>query len=180
MTTLPAEQVTQRNHTADVSITYDGRDDSPGEKLWLSTTTQPYTVVDTKSVISNQQDRDTLEDRIVAAGESKYGDYDLFDEEGIGTNGLPQPLVLVGDGTEALAVADEATETLDISDFVTGGYDPLSYAIDGAATIDNGTATMIGSVLQYTGTGAGSDTIPVNVTDGDGNSVTVTVTVTVS
>jgi hypothetical protein len=89
MATLPAEQVTQRNKTGDVSITYDGQDDSPGEKLWLSTTTLPYTVVDTKSVVANQQDRDTLEDRIVAAGEAAYGDYDLFAEEGIGTDTVP-------------------------------------------------------------------------------------------
>lgn len=180
MATLPAEQVTQRNKTADVSITHDGRDDSPGEKLWLSTTTLPYDVVNTKSVLVNQQDRDVLEARIVAAGEAQYGDYDLFAEEGIGVSGLEQPLVIIGDGSEVLAVGNGTTETIEISDFVDGGYTPLSYAVDGTATIDNGTATMVGSVLQYSATSVGSDTVPVIVTDADGNTVTIDVEVTVS
>lgn len=179
MATLPAEQVTQRNKTGDVSITYNGEDDSPGEKLWLSTTTLPYTVVDTKSVVANQQDRDTLEDRIVAAGEAQYTDVDLYATEGIGVNGLEQPLVIIGDGSEAMAVANGTTETLDIADFVTGGYQPLSYAI-GAGTIDNGTATMVGSVLQYAATSVGSDTVTVEVTDRGGTQVDIDVVVTVS
>jgi hypothetical protein len=164
-----------------VSITYNGEDDSPGEKLWLTTTTLPNTIVNTKSVISNQQNRDTLEDRIVAAGEAKYGDIDLYATEGIGVDGLEQPLVIIGDGSETLAVANSQAKTLDISDFVTGGYRPLAYEIDDGATIDNGAAVMIGSVLQYTGgTTDGSDTVPVIVTDRVGNTVTVSVVVTVA
>lgn len=180
MATVPYEQVTQRNKTADVSIAYNGEDDSPGEKLWLTTTTLPNTIVNTKSVVSNQQDRDTLEARIVAAGEAKYSDIDLYATEGIGVNGLTQPLVIIGDGSEAMAVADETTETLDIGDFVAGGYQPLAYAIEDGATVDNGTATMVGSVLNYAATSAGSDTVPVVVTDRDGNTVTIDVVVTVS
>lgn len=180
MATLPAEQVTQRNKTGDVSITYDGRDDSPGEKLWLSTTTLPYTVVDTKSVVSNQQDRDTLEDRIVAAGEAQYVDVDLYATESIGVDGLTQALVVVGDGSEALTVANGETETLDISQYVDGGYTPLTYTIDAASEDGNGTYTMIGSYLQAEWGSAGSDSIIVDVADRDGNEVTITVAVTLS
>jgi hypothetical protein len=180
MATLPAEQVTQRNKTADVSIVSGYQNDAPGEKLWLSTTTLPYTVVNTKSVVSNQQDRDELEARIVAAGEAAYTDLDLYGE-GIGFKDGTEPLVVLGDGTEALAVANDATGTIDIDDYVNGGYKPLTFEIDSEATIDNGTATMLGSVLQYVGSETdGSDTVPVIVTDREGNTVTVTVTVTVA
>ena len=175
------EQVTQRNKRADVSITYDGRDDSPGEKLWLTTTTHPYDIVNTKSVAGNQQDRDTLEDRIVTAGETAYGDYDLYAEEGIGVDGLDQALVIIGTGDVALAVANNDTETVDLSDYVTGGYTPLDYEIDAAAEDEYVTSTMIGSVLQVvSGASDGADTIPVNVTDRDGNTVQLTVTATVA
>ena len=180
MATVPYEQVTQKNKTADVSITYNGEDDSPGEKLWLTTTTLPNTIVNTKSVVGNQQNRTTLEDRIVTAGEALYTNVDLYATEGIGVNGLEQPLVIIGDGSEAMSVADDTTETIDIGDFVAGGYQPLAYAIDDEATVDNGTATMVGSVLSYAATSAGSDTVPVIVTDRGGNTVTVSVVVTVS
>ena len=181
MATLPAEQVTQRNKIGDVSIVYDYHDDSPGEKIWLSTTTLPYTVVNTKATAVNQQDRDVLEARIVAAGEAAYTDYDIYTEEGYGYNSNSQPLVIVGDGTETLAVSVSTTATKDIAPYVTGGYEPLTYTIDAAAEDDFGTSTMIGSVLQYVaGAGAGADTVPVMVTDTDDNTVTITVTVTVS
>jgi hypothetical protein len=179
MATLPAEQVTQRNKVGIVSITGSTRDGSAGETLWMSTTTLPYTVVNTKSVVSDQLVRDVMEDRIMAAEAAIYTDYDIYTEEGFGYDSNAQPLVIVGDGSEVLAVADDTTETIDMSDFVTGGYQPLVYTI-GAGTIDNGTASMIGSVLQYVATSAGSDSVNVVVTDRDGNTVTVICVVTVS
>lgn len=180
MATVPYEQVTQKNKTADVSITYNGEDDSPGEKLWLSTTTLPNTVVNTKSVVANQQDRDVLEQRIVDAGEALYGDYNLYTEEGFGVDSSVPPLVIVGDGSEALAVTNGNTASIDIADFVADGRTPYQYAIDAASVIDNGTAEMVSSALQYTATSVGSDTITVDVTDRDGQTVSIDVVVTVS
>lgn len=181
MATVPRNFITQTSKTNDVSITYDGQDDSPGEKLWLATYTPPETVVDTKSVVTNQQDRDVLEARIVAAGEAAYTDLDLYATEGIGVASLDQPLTLIGDGAETLTVANGETEALDLSAFVAGGYQPLTYTIDtDTSETGNGTYAVAGSVLQATWGSAGSDSVVVDIADRDGTTVTVTVAVTLS
>ncbi len=180
MAILPQEQVTQRNKRGDVSITYNSREDAPGEKLWLSTTTLPYEVVMTKSVLVNQQDRDVLEARLVAAGEAQYDDYNLFTEAGAGSSSNPQPLVLVGSGTVTQTQVINTTKTVDLDPFVDGGYEPLTYAI-GTGTFTQGTPTMVGTYFRFVaGATAGSDTVPVIVTDRGGNTVTITVTATVT
>ncbi len=89
MATLPIEQITQRTGTADVSITYDNRPESPGEKFWLSTRTGYNTIVDTKSVAGNQADRQTTEDRIVAAGIAAYPAVNLNTRYGYGDTWVP-------------------------------------------------------------------------------------------
>lgn len=71
MAPLPKEQVTQRNTHSDVSITFDNRYDSPGEKLWLITA-DDTSESSTKAVASDQLDRQVLEDRIQTAGEDTY------------------------------------------------------------------------------------------------------------
>lgn len=90
MATLPLEQVTQRTRTADVSITFDNREASPGEKLWLSTRTGFDSIVDTKSVVTNQKDRQVMEDRINAAGATAYPATNLNTKYGYGDTYVPE------------------------------------------------------------------------------------------
>ncbi len=180
MATVSQELLVQRTKTAIVAITSGIQDDAPGETLWMTTTTLPYTIVTTKAVAANQLDRQVMEDRIVAAGDALYGDYNLYTEEGFGYNGLSQPLVVVGDGSEANSQVINTTETVDMDPFFIGGYEPLVYTI-GAGTFDNGVPSMIGSVFQFVANGvAGSDSVPVLATDRDGTSKTVTMVVTVT
>ncbi len=180
MATVSQEQLVQRTKTAIVAITYDGQDNSPGETLWMTTTTAPYTIVTTKAVAANQLDRQVMEDRIVAAGVAQYGAINLYTTEGIGYNGLAQPLVVVGDGSEVNSQVINTTETVDMDPFFIGGYEPLVYTI-GAGTFDNGVPTMIGSVFQFVANGvAGSDSVPVIATDRGGTAKTVTMVVTVT
>lgn len=89
MATLPLEQVTQRNTRAQVAVTYDRRIDSPGITLWLSTTTLPYTVVNTATVAAGEDTWAEIDATIVAAGEAAYTDYNLFTEEGLGVDTTP-------------------------------------------------------------------------------------------
>lgn len=183
MATLPIEQVLQSNKTNDVSIVFDSRFDSPGEKLWLATFTPPQTVVATKSVVSDQLVWQTMVDRINAAGAAAYDDYDIFASGNGGVLTNPNPLATVGDGTETLAAANSVVTTKDIAPYVAGGRTPYSYAIGAASVIDltGASAAMAGSILEYTsGAVDGTDVVVVEVTDGFGDMVTVEVTVTVA
>lgn len=180
MATVSQELLVQRTRTAIVAITSGGQDDAPGETLWMTTTTAPYTIVDTKSVLANQQVRQVLEDRIVAAGDARYGDYNLYTQEGVGYNGLAQPLSIVGDGSEANSQVISTTETVDMDPFFIGGYEPLVYSI-GTGTFPNGVPSMIGSVFQFVANATvGTSTVPVIATDRDGTTKTVTMVVTVT
>lgn len=180
MVTLPKEQVTQRNLRSDVSITFDNRYDSPGEKLWLITA-GPTDETATKAVVSDQLNRKTLEDRIQTAGETKYKDFNIHDETGIGDTPVTQPLVVIGSDAVAVSMANSATTSRDIRPLVASSALPLHYEIDAAAEDDYVTSTLFGSVIQFvSGTGDGADTVPVNVTDSAGNTVTITFTVTVA
>jgi hypothetical protein len=107
---------------------------------------------------------------------------DLNADFGIGYPSIEQPLAVIGDGNEALAVANNETESLDISQFVVGGYQPLSYTLDDAAIDTAGVSgAMVGSVLQITaGATDGTDTAVVTVADADGNEVDITVAITVA
>lgn len=183
MATLPIEQVLQSNKINDVSITYDLRFDSPGEKLWLSTFTPPQGVVATKSVVSDQLVWQTMIDRIDAAGVAAYGDYDIYASGNGGVVTNPNPLATVGDGTETLSAANSVVTTKDIAPYVAGGRTPYSYAISDDSVIDltGASAAMAGSVLEYTsGAVDGTDVVVVDVTDGFGDTVQVEVTVTVA
>lgn len=181
MATLPKEQVTQRDTKATVTIT-PGTEGDAGHVQWLSTTTLPYTVVNTTSVTASY---DTLAeiDAVRATYDATAGaEQDLYADHGIGYPSIEQPLAVLGDGTEALAVANSETESLDISQYVTGGYQPLSYTLDdsGIDTTDV-SATMVGSVLQVTaGATDGTDTAVITVADRDGNEVEITIAITVA
>lgn len=186
MATLPAEQVTQRNGTAAVGITYDTRLDSPGELLWMSTTTLPYTVVVTKDVAGDQLDRDVLEARILAAGLAAYDDYDVSD---YGTTNGYQPLVSVGAGTLAISLANSQTKNTDLSIAFDGGRGTIVYT---KGTVTDATSVLIGTGAakavitgSYVATTAhavndGTATFTVTATDADGATATCAVTVTVA
>lgn len=89
MAVLPQELITQRTHTADVSIVFGQQVDAPGEKLWLSTRSAWDTVTNTKSVISNQLVRQVMEDRIQAAGDAAYPGINLNTKYGYGDTFVP-------------------------------------------------------------------------------------------
>lgn len=174
MATLPAEQVTQRNKIGIVSITDGSEDTTVGETLWMSTTTLPYTVVNTKSVVSDQLVRQTLEDRVMA---------DFYDDKdapgGQDVSGLE--LVKLSDTT--LAAANSTITSKDIAPFVSGGFGTLAYTLDASSVIDlaGASAVVVGSVLQYTsGAVDGTDSAVVRVTDSAGEFVLVTCVVTVA
>jgi hypothetical protein len=174
MATLPAEQVTQRAKINVVQITDGTEDTTIGETLWLSTTTLPYTVVNTKSVVSDQLVRQTLEDRVMA---NFYDDKDI---DG-GTDVSGQQLAKLGDTT--LAAASNVTTAKDISPFVSGGFTPLVYTLDATSVIDlaGASAVMAGDTLLYTaGAAVGTDSAVVRVTDQAGDYVLITVAVTVA
>lgn len=177
MATVPYEQVTQRNKTADVSITDGSEDTLIGEKYWLSTTSLPDAVVNTKSVHGNQANRDTVEDRVMAGHNAATNLHDL----GIGEAYVSYPVTIVGTGVVTASMANSATASTNIAQYVFGTQKPFTYEIDESSEDDFVTSTMIGSVLQYvSGTSDGTDTILVNVTDQGGSSVQVTVNVTVA
>ncbi len=175
MATLPIEQVIHKSKIHVVQIS-DGSDDNPGnaETLWLSTFTPPQGVVNTKSVVSDQLVRQTLEDRVMADF------YEDKDAEG-GTDVSGQTLVKLGNTT--LAAGANATTTKDIAPFVSGGFKPLAYTLDASSVIDlaGASAQVVGSVLRFTAAAAtGTDSAVVRVTDVSGAYVLVTVAVTVS
>lgn len=172
MATLPAEQITQPYKTGDVSITDGTEDTLIGERYWLSTTTLPYTVVNTKSVAVNQANRDTVEGRVMA----NFGNEQVIPG---GEDVSLGQLVKVGNTT--LSATNNATVTKDIAPFVAGNYSPFVYWVDAASEDDFGTSTMTGSTLKYaSGASDGADTVLVNVRDSKGFEVQVTVTVTVA
>lgn len=174
MATLPAEQVIQRVAINVVQISNGLPTATDGETLWLSTTTQPYTVVNTKSVVSDQLVRDTLETRIMA---NFYNDRTA---EG-GTDVSSYELAKLGDTT--LAAANSTVTAKDISPFVSGGFEPLVYSLDASSVIDLAgcSAVVQGDTLLYTsGATDGTDSAVVRVTDNTGDFVLITVAVTVA
>lgn len=174
MATLPMEQVTQRAKIGVVQISDGSEDTTIGETLWLSTTTLPYTVVNTKSVVSDQLVRDTLEDRVMA---NFYADKDIAGGDDVSGMALAK----LGDTT--LAAANSTTTAKDISPFVSGGFEPLVYTLDATSVIDvaGASAVMAGDTLLYTaGATDGTDTAVVRVTDQAGDYVLITVAVTVA
>lgn len=181
MATLPAEQVTQRNSKCTVAFSA-GTDEDAGIQQWLSTTTLPYTVVNTSAVGASYDTPTEILTAFDTLDAAAHTDIDLNAEFGIGYPSIEQPLAVIGDGTEALAVANSETESLDISQFVVGGYLPLSYTLDDTLVDTAGvSASMVGSVLQVTaGATDGTDTAVVTVADRDGNEVEITVAITVA
>lgn len=182
MATVPMEQVTQRNHKANVSFTA-GTEDDAGVSQWLSTTVLPVTVTNTAAVHANYDTPAEILAAMAVLDTTAATAVDLYADFGIGSSGFIQPLIVLGTGSVPLAVPnDTAVVTLNIAPYVTGGVGPLTYEIDGDAEDDFGTSTMVGSVLRYEGSddGAGADTIPINISDQSGSSVTVVVTATVS
>ena len=174
MATLPAEQVIQRSNINVVQISDGTPDTDLGETLWLSTTTLPYTVVNTKSVVSDQLVRDTLEARVMA----DFGDE--IDAPG-GEDVSSQALAKLSNTT--LAAANSTTTGKDISPFVVGGFTPLVYTLDASSVIDLAgcSAEVVGTTLLYTsGATDGTDSAVVRVTDATGEYVLVTVAVTVA
>lgn len=174
MATLPMEQVTQRAKIGVVQISDGTADTTIGETLWLSTTTLPETVVNTKSVVSDQLNRDTLEARVMA-------DFGEEIEAPGGEDISSQELAKLGDTT--LAVGNNATAGKDIAPFVVGGFTPLVYTLDASSVIDlaGASAEVVGTTLLYTAAATdGTDTAVVRVTDSTGEYVLVTVAVTVA
>jgi hypothetical protein len=174
MATLPAEQVTQRAKINVVQISDGSEDTTIGETLWLSTTTLPYTVVNTKSVVSDQLVRQTLEDRVMA---NFYDDKDI--EGGDDVSGMT--LAKLGDTT--LSALNSTVTAKDISPFVSGGFAPLVYTLDATSVIDLAgcSAVVQGDTLLYTsGATDGTDSAVVRVTDQAGDFVLITVAVTVA
>lgn len=172
MATLPVEQVTNPSKTSDVSITDGTFDTTIGERYWLSTTTLPYTVVNTKAVAVNQADRDTVEGRVMAN----------FGVEKVIEGGEDVSLgALEKIGNTTLSGGNNTTVTKDISAFVAGNYKPFVYWVDDSSEDDYGTSTMTGSILQYTsGASDGSDDVVINVRDQKGFEVQVTCVVTIA
>jgi hypothetical protein len=177
MATVAYEQVTQPYKIGDVSIT-DGTDESLiGQRLWLSTTTLPNTVVNTKAVAADQ---DTPSELLTI---SDTVDAELDDEETVpgGEDVSDQGLVKLGDTT--LSAANSAITTKDISAFVAGGFGTLHYSLDDTSVIDLAgcSAQMAGEILVYTSAATdGTDSAVVRVTDDAGEYVLVTVAVTVA
>ena len=181
MATLPAEQVTQRNAKCTVAFSA-GNDEDAGVQQWLSTTTLPYTVVNTSSVNASYDTPAEILAGMETLDATAATEIDLNADFGIGYPSIDQPLAILGDGNEALAVANSETESLDISQFVVGGYLPLTYTLDDSAIDTAGvSASMVGSVLQVTaGATDGTDTAVITVSDADGNEVEITVAITVA
>ena len=182
MAVLPIEQVTQRNRTGDVSIVHDlnASATGTGEKLWLSTLTFPNTIVNTKSVVANQQVYATMETRITNAGVAAQGAKNLY-TLGNGSLSNPEPLTLIGDGSEAFTVSAAAGPYYyDVDAFVEGGFQPLTMTIHNTSETSNGTYSVKGLVLVADGTSAGTDTIQLDITDRDNTTVRLVVVVTVS
>jgi hypothetical protein len=180
MATLPAEQVTQRNSKCTVAYSA-GDPELAGRVQWLTTTTLPYTVVNTTSVSASYDTAAEIEADMAAMDEAASTPVDLHADYGYGDDVSGNTLVKVGDTT--LAAANSVTTTKDISPFVAGGFGTLNYAIDDSSVIDlaGASATMAGDTLLYTaGATDGTDTVVVAVTDDTGQSVLVTVAVTVA
>jgi hypothetical protein len=177
MATVAYEQVTQPYKIGDVSIT-DGTDESLiGQRLWLSTTTLPNTVVNTKAVAADQ---DTPSELLTL---SDTVDANLDDEQTVpgGDDISDQVLVKLGDTT--LSAANNAITTKDISAFVAGGFGTLHYSLDDTSVIDLAgcSAQMAGDTLVYTSAATdGTDSAVVRVTDDAGEYVLITVAVTVA
>lgn len=179
MATLPAEQVTQRNSKCNVSFT-PGDDETAGVLQWLSTTTLPYTVVNTSAVSASYDTEAEIDAAMATMDATAAEDFDLSGI-GFGEDVSDQGLVKLGDTT--LSAANNASSTKDISAFVAGGFGTLHYAIDDSSVIDvaGASAVMAGDTLVYTaGATDGTDSVVVAVTDDAGESVLVTVAVTVA
>lgn len=177
MATLPAEQITQPYKTGDVSISDGTLDTLIAQRLWLSTTTLPYTVVNTKSVAADQ---DTPSELLTLSDTVDAGLDDAQTVPG-GEDVSDQALVKLGNTT--LAAANSAITTKDISAFVVGGFGTLHYSIDATSVVDLAgcTAEMAGHTLVYTsGVTDGTDSVVVRVTDDAGEYVLITVAVTVA
>lgn len=178
MTTLPAEQVTQRNSKGQVSLTPSDKE-TAGTLQWLSTTTLPYDVVNTNSVgaaTDTPAEIDTVMDSY-----NPSTAYNISINKGFGTYVGDKALVKLGDTT--LAITKPATGTKDISAFVAGGFGNLTYQIDASSTLAvTGVAySMAGKTLVVTtGANAGTGNVVVKVTDSAAQSVLVTVAVTVT
>jgi hypothetical protein len=181
MATVPQEQVTQRNNKATVTVT-PGDEETLGHVQWLTTTVLPVTVTNTTAVAAAYDTPAEILAVMATYDTAMSAEQDLNADFGIGYPSIDQPLAVVGDGTEALAVANNETENLDISAFVVGGYQPLTYTLDDALVDTAGvTATQIGSVLSVTaGATDGTDTAVITVTDADDNEVEITVAITVA
>jgi hypothetical protein len=179
---VPQEQVTQRNNKATVTVT-PGDEETLGHVQWLTTTVMPVTVTNTTAVAAAYDTAAEILAVMATYDTALSTEEDLNADFGIGYPSLEQPISLIGDGAEALAVANSETESLDISQFVVGGYQPVTYTLHDSSVIDLAgcTAAVVGSVLQYTsGVTDGTDVAVVRATDAEGNYVTVTVTVTVA